>query len=139
MVNTPVIDGDHIYGICSYGQLRCLRLKTGERVWESMALLREKARWASGFMVKNGDRYFINTDRGDLVLAKLSPGGYQELDRASLIKPTSNPGNRRELQAVNWSHPAYANRHVIARNDEEIVSYSLAVPRGAAGRASADE
>jgi hypothetical protein len=29
---------------------------------------------------------------------------------------------------VNWSHPAYANRHVIARNDEEIVSYSLAAP-----------
>jgi hypothetical protein len=26
---------------------------------------------------------------------------------------------------VNWSHPAYANRHVIARNDEEIISVSL--------------
>ncbi len=25
---------------------------------------------------------------------------------------------RRELKAVNWSHPAYANRHVIARNDK---------------------
>lgn len=139
VINTPVIEGEHIYGICSYGQFRCLSLKTGERVWETMELMREKARWASGFMVKNGDRYFINTDRGDLVVAKLSPRGYQEIGRTPLIKPTSNPGNRRERGAVHWSHPAYANRHVITRNDEEIVSYSLAVPpesavRGAGGR-----
>jgi outer membrane protein assembly factor BamB len=130
VINTPVIDGEHVYGICSYGQLRCLRLETGERVWESMELMKEKARWASGFIVKNADRYFINTDRGDLVIAKLSPRGYVEIGRTPLIKPTSNPGNRRERGAVNWSHPAYANRHVIARNDEEIVSYSLEATGG---------
>jgi outer membrane protein assembly factor BamB len=130
VINTPVIDGDYIYGICSYGQFRCLSLKAGERVWESMEVMKEKARWASGFIVKSLDRYFINTDRGDLVIAKLSPRGYEEIGRTPLIKPTSNPGNRRELGAVNWSHPAYANRHVIARNDEEIVSYSLAAHPG---------
>ncbi len=59
LMNSPVIDGDHIYGICSYGQLRCLRLATGERVWETQAVTREKARNASAFMVRNGDRYFI--------------------------------------------------------------------------------
>jgi outer membrane protein assembly factor BamB len=125
VVNTPVIDGDYIYGICSYGQLRCLSSKTGARVWETLDLLQEKARWASGFMVRNGDRYFINTDRGDLVIASLSPQGYREISRTHLIKPTSNPGNRRERGAVNWTHPAYANRSVITRNDEEILSISL--------------
>ena len=125
VVNTPVIDGDYIYGICSYGQFRCLNLKTGERVWETMEVTREKARWASGFMVRHDDRYFINNDRGELIIATLSPRGYQEISRTALIKPTSDPGNRRELGTVNWSHPAYANRHVIARNDEEIISLSL--------------
>ncbi len=125
VINTPVIDGDYIYGICSYGQFRCLNLKTGERVWETMEVTKEKARWASGFIVRQGDRYFINNDRGELIIAKLSPQGYQEISRTSLIKPTSNSGNRRELGAVNWSHPAYANRHIIARNDEEIISVSL--------------
>ncbi|MBM3274083.1 MAG: hypothetical protein FJZ00_02940 [Candidatus Sericytochromatia bacterium] len=44
-----------------------------------------------------------------------------------LIKPTSDSaGTRRELKVVNWSHPAYANRHIFARNDEEIISASLA-------------
>lgn len=126
VVNTPVIDGDYIYGICSYGQFRCLNLKTGQRVWESMDVTREKARWASGFIVRHRDRYFINNDRGDLIIAKLSPERYQEISRTTLIKPTSNSGNRRELGAVNWSHPAYANRHIFARNDEEILSASLA-------------
>jgi hypothetical protein len=36
-------------------------------------LTQEKARWASGFIVRQGDRFFINNDRGDLVIAALSP------------------------------------------------------------------
>jgi hypothetical protein len=55
--------------------------------------------------------------------------GQSEISRTSLIKPTTNPGNRRELGAVNWSDPAYANRHILARNDEEIISLSLEKPR----------
>jgi outer membrane protein assembly factor BamB len=125
LVNTPAIDGEYIYGICSYGQFRCLNLKTGERVWETLAVTKEKARWASGFIVRNHGRYFINNDRGELIIARLSPQGYEETGRTALIKPTTNPGNRRELGAVNWSHPAYANLHVFARNDEEIVAIPL--------------
>jgi outer membrane protein assembly factor BamB len=123
---TPVIDGDYIYGICSYGQLRALKLKTGERVWETQEVTRERRRWVSGFIVRHGDRYFINNDRGELIIAKLSPERYQEISRTHLIKPTSPPGNRRELVNVNWVHPAYANKHIYTRNDEEIISVSLA-------------
>jgi outer membrane protein assembly factor BamB len=126
LVTTPAIVGDYIYGICSYGQLRCLKARTGERVWESLEATKEKARWSSGFLVRHGDRFFINNDRGDLIIATLSPDGYHEISRTKLIKPTSNPGNRREVGAVNWSHPAYANRHIVARNDEEIIRASLA-------------
>jgi len=126
VIATPVIDGDYIYGICSYGQFRCLRVSTGERVWETQAITGEKARWAAGFIVRHGDRYFINNDRGDLIIAKFSPTGYQEISRTKLIKPTTAVGTRREFSAVNWSHPAYANKNIYARNDEEIISASLA-------------
>jgi len=126
VVATPVIDGDYIYGLCSYGQMRCLKAATGERVWESQAVTIERARWASGQIVRHGDRYFINNDRGDLIIAKMSPQGYQEISRTSLIKPSTPPGNRRALEMVNWSHPAYANRRIYARNDEEILCASLA-------------
>jgi hypothetical protein len=60
-----------------------------------------------------------------LIVARFSPEGYQEISRAKLIRPTSTPGARRELGAVVWSHPAFANRHIYARNDEEILSVSL--------------
>jgi len=73
---------------------------TGERVWESLAATGENARWSTAHLVRHKDRYFINNDRGDLILAKLSPKGYEELARTPLIKPTSRPGNRREREFV---------------------------------------
>ena len=91
-----------------------------------MEATREQARWSTGHIVRQGGRYFINNDRGELILARLTPQGYQEISRTELIRPTSKSGNRRERGAVNWSHPAYANRHIITRNDEEILSASLA-------------
>jgi outer membrane protein assembly factor BamB len=129
VVTTPILDGDYIYGICSYGQFRCLDARTGKRVWETMDVTIENERWASGQIIKHRDRYFINNDRGDLIIARLSPKGYEEIDRTKLIEPTNPVTRRRELNAVHWSHPAYANRHIITRNDREIVRYSLAAPR----------
>ena len=128
VIGTPIIQGDYIYGFGSYGQLRCLVAATGERVWETQEATGERRRWVSAFMVRHEDRVFINNDRGDLIIAQLSPAGYEEISRTSLLTPTSRPGNRRELTYVNWSHPAYANRHIYARNDEEIISASLAAP-----------
>jgi outer membrane protein assembly factor BamB len=126
VIATPVIIGGYIYGICSYGQFRCLRADTGERVWETQAVTKERARWASGVIVRHGDRLFINNDRGELIIVKPDPKGYQEIDRTQLIKPTSEPQNRRQLTYVNWMQPAYANRRIYARNDEEIICASLA-------------
>jgi outer membrane protein assembly factor BamB len=126
VITTPAIIGDHIYGICSYGQFRCLTAKTGERVWETQAVTKERARWASGVIVRNGDRLFVNNDRGELIIVKPTPSGYQEVSRTQLIKPTSPPQNRRQLVNVNWMYPAYANKHIYARNDEEIICASLA-------------
>ena len=125
LITTPVIDAMHVCGICSYGQLRALEISSGQRLWESQELVGEKARWAAGFIVRQGRRYFINTDRGDLVIARLTPEGYREIDRTRLIEPTTSGGGRRERKAVHWSHPAYANGHIIVRNDREILRASL--------------
>lgn len=125
LITTPVLDAESIYGIDSYGELRRLRTTDGERIWESIDLVREKARWACGLIVRHGERYFVNTDRGELVIARFTPLGYREIDRTPLIEPTSPGGGKRELGAVHWSHPAYANRHIVVRNDREIVRASL--------------
>ncbi len=126
VISTPVLDGEYVYGIDNDGQLRCLAAETGKEMWKTDALLKERAMYGTAFFVRNGDRYFINNDRGELVMAKLSPSGFQELSRATLIEPTHPYVRRRQSPTVHWSHAAYANRHIVVRNDNEIVRLSLA-------------
>ena len=122
-MNTPVIDGGHIYGACSYGQYRCLRADTGERLWETFAPTSGKSeRWGNAFTVKQGKRFFILSERGELIIAKLSPLGYEEISRAPLLEPD----NRDPGRPVVWSHPAFANRRIYARNDHGLVCADLA-------------
>jgi outer membrane protein assembly factor BamB len=123
-MSTPVIDHGYVYGICSYGQLRCLKESTGERVWETMAATTgdKEARWANAFLIKHGSRYFIHNEKGDLIIAELTPEGYKEISRAHILEPTNTAAGRDIL----WSHPAFANRSVYLRNDKELVAVSLA-------------
>ena len=122
---TPVIKDDFIYGVCSYGQLRCLKAQTAERVWETLAATtadNNPTRWGNAFIVANGDRHFLFNEKGDLIIARLTPEGYQETSRAHLIDPTNmDPG-----RPVVWCQPAFANRSVYVRNDKELVCVSLA-------------
>jgi hypothetical protein len=110
--------------VCSYGQLRCLKAENGERVWETFKATTgdKEVRWANAFLIKNGDRFFLPNEKGDLIIAKLSPKGYEEISRTHLLDPT----NRDPGRLVVWSHPAFANRCIYARNDKEIVCASLA-------------
>jgi outer membrane protein assembly factor BamB len=123
MIGTPWIIGDYIYGVDSYGQLRCLQADTGDRVWESLDAV-PKARWATIHMVRNGERMWMFNERGMLIIARLSPQGYDEISRAKLLDPTSVQLSQRG--GVCWSHPAFAYRHVFARSDEKLVCASLA-------------
>jgi outer membrane protein assembly factor BamB len=126
VISTGVIQGDYVYSLDFTGTLHCIELKTGKPVWESNELLTERAQYGTAFFVRNGDRYFINNDRGELLIAKLSPQGFEVIDRTKVIDPTHPYVRRREFPGVLWSHAAYANKHMIIRNDHEIVRYSLA-------------
>lgn len=123
---TPLIEGGHIYSPCSYGQFRCLKLETGERRWETFAPTSGKSeRWGHVFVIKQADRAFLFSEKGDLIIAKLSAEKYEELSRVHLIDPV----NRDPGRAVVWSHPAFANRSIYARNDQEIICVSLAAAK----------
>ena len=49
---------------------------------------------------------------------------YDEVSRTKLLDPVGVGLGRK----IVWSHPAYADRCVFARNDQEIVCASLAAP-----------
>jgi hypothetical protein len=123
-MSTPFIEDGYIYGVCSFGQLRCLKLETGERMWETLAPTSadgKPARWMTAFIVKHENRFFIYNETGDLIIARLTPQGYDEISRAHLLEPTNKAGGR----PVHWCHPSFANRSVYVRNDREIVCVDL--------------
>ncbi len=122
--NTPFIEQGLVYGCNNDGFYMCARLKQGEVLWKTLEPLQSKRRldWGNVYTVKYQDRFFLATDKGDLIIAKLSDKGYHEISRANLIKPTHQIGGR----VVVWSHPSFANRSIYLRNDHEIRCYSLA-------------
>ena len=94
-------------------------------MWETFkATGGEEGRWANAFLIPHEDRYFIFDEKGDLILARLTPKGYDEIGRAKILEPTNKAAGR----DIVWSHPAFANRSMYARNDKEIVCVSLAAP-----------
>ena len=118
----PLIAGDHIYGVDSYGQLRCLAADTGARLWQQHDVVPIR-RWSTVRLIPNGANVWLFTDQGELIISRLAPTGYTEISRAKLIKPTRVQLQRRD--GVCWAHPAFAHQHVYARNDEELVCASL--------------
>jgi outer membrane protein assembly factor BamB len=122
---TPIVDGDMLYGAdCETGLLTAARLSDGQRAWETAEATTGTRRGGHGtaFLVKNGDKYWIFSETGALILAELTPAKYRELGRMKILEPTGECFGR----SVVWSHPAFADRHCFARNDTELVCVSLA-------------
>jgi outer membrane protein assembly factor BamB len=123
IMSTPIVKDGYIYGVCSYGELRCLKADTGARVWSTYKYTTgAPVRWGNAFLVEQGDRFILFNERGELIIAKFTPEGDEEICRAKILEPTNTMAGRR----VVWSHPAFANRSVYARNDAEIICVSLA-------------
>ena len=128
LITTPLIIGDYLYGVGSYGELRCLDARTGERLWETDELVVQE-RWGTAIFVQHEDRVFVTNESGELILARLTPRGYTEIARTTVIEPTTRTqggaSGRWGDRGVMWAHPAFANRHIILRNDQEIIRVSL--------------
>jgi len=123
-ISTPVILDDHIYGVDSYGELRCLELLTGNRVWVNHDAVPHN-RWANIHMVQHNENTWMFNESGELIISKLLPDGFQEISRAKIIDPTGQELAQRG--GVCWSHPAFAYKNIYARNDEELICLSLSV------------
>ena len=86
-----------------------MKLPSGRRLWESADVVGgTPAGSDTAFLVKNGSRNWMFTEKGELVIGKLSPKGYEEIDRAKVIEPTNLAFRR----PVVWCAPAYANKQM---------------------------
>lgn len=103
--NSVALRDDHVYGLDD-GKFACLRVSDGERLWK-------EGRFGSGQSILSGDFALIQSERGDLVLARVTPGAYEELGRIPA------------LSAKTWTHPVLAGPYLLLRNDQEAVCYRL--------------
>jgi outer membrane protein assembly factor BamB len=120
----PYLIGDVLYGYDDEGGLFGIEIPSGKRLWTSTGPVggEEPQGSATAFMVKNGDRFFFFAETGNLVIGKLTPKGYEELDKAKLLDQTNNAFGRK----VVWCAPAYADKKMYVRNDKEIICVDLA-------------
>ena len=123
VMTTPVFKDGFIYGVCGDGEMRCLDAANGDRQWETYAPVGgKKAPLSNVFMVEQANRFWIWNDQGELILANMTPKGYDEISRAKLLEPQENTRGRDVL----WCHPAFANRCAYVHNGKELICVSLA-------------
>ncbi len=121
-VNSSVVVVDGVgFGMDTRGPYRAFDVATGKRLWDSNKLTGARpVNSATAFTVKNGEQFFIMNETGELVLAKMSKEGFEEVAKVKILEPTSECFGRK----VVWSHPAFANKSIYARNDKQLVCIS---------------
>lgn len=118
----PIVDGGILYGFDQSGSLHAVDLPSGKRLWgTAQPLGKRPVQSGTAFIVKQADRFWMFTEKGDLVIAQLTRKGYEEVDRAKVLDPTNVAFGR----DVVWAAPAFANRRVYLRNDAECVCIDL--------------
>jgi outer membrane protein assembly factor BamB len=129
--STPLVIGDVLYGCdCRTGELIAVNTADGTRLWSTLAPTvgegERRAGHGTAFLVLHEEHHdygcFLFSETGDLILARLTPEKYEELGRLHIVDPTNECFGR----PVVWSHPAFADRCIFARNDKELVCVSLA-------------
>jgi hypothetical protein len=126
---TPFLEEGIMYAVDKPGALMGVSLATGEHLWETFKPISDEENprqvgSGTAFLVKNGDRFFLASETGNLIIARLSPKGYDEVSRWKMLEPTGVAFGRNVL----WSHPAFAYQCIYARNDKELICVSLAGP-----------
>ncbi len=118
----PYLVDDIVYGMDQKGVLRAIKLPDGEKLWETAEPTKRRFDSGTAFLVRNADRVILFNELGELIIAKISPKGFEEIDRTKVIDQTNFAFGR----DVVWSMPAFANRHAYIRNDKELICVDLA-------------
>jgi outer membrane protein assembly factor BamB len=114
IMSQPLCRGGYGYLLDKQHGVVCFELATGEKKWADEHQITPRDRNPQVNMVWLGDtqRALCLNAEGELELVTLEPSGPKEHWRAKLVGPT-------------WAHPAFAGRHVYARDDSEIVCAEL--------------
>ena len=104
------------------GSFRCIELATGKQRWANGNAKRRR-KGADGTSVGHASvivadgKLILFNDTGELIMARASPDGYQELARTSVLNGD-----------INWSTPALHNGRLYVRNHTRAVCLYVGHP-----------
>lgn len=115
IMSQPLYRDGHVYLLDKSHGLVCFELETGKVKWTDKHQLTPRGRnpQANLIWLGDSDRALALNAEGVLVQMRLSPEGFQELDRLQIIGET-------------WAHPAFAGAHIFARDDKRLVCVRIA-------------
>ena len=93
----PILSGGHLYATTTVGVFKCIDTQTGKMRWQQRGL-------SNGSLLLAGDRFLCLGERGDLLAAEMTPGGYKEIARTQV------------LDGRCWTPPVLANGVLYVRN-----------------------
>ncbi len=96
---------DNVGSAVPVTHLTCVNPKTGKVAWQ-------EARFGKGNLISADGKLFMSTMKGELVVAKASPDGYQEIGRQQVIETTRQA-------------PSLSNGLLYLRDDAEIVCLNV--------------
>ncbi|MEO8499094.1 MAG: PQQ-binding-like beta-propeller repeat protein, partial [Planctomycetota bacterium] len=108
---TSILLDGHLYGMDNVGgagpitHLTCIDAATGERVWQ-------EARFGKGNLIAADGKLFMSSLKGELIVARASPKGYDEIGRSTVI------GSTRQA-------PALAGGLLYLRDNDDIVCFDV--------------
>jgi len=114
LMSQPLYRDGYVYLLDKQYGLTCFELATGRKQWDDKNTMTPRGRnpQASLVWLNEGPLALILNAEGELILASLTPAGYDERARSKIIDFT-------------WAHPAFAGNSVYARSDTEIVAVEL--------------
>lgn len=120
-VQPIAVDGT-IYGFDQGGKLMAVEVPSGNRLWQTSEPVSKRPSGSdTAFIVKQANHFWLFNEKGEIILANLTPAGYEELGRAKVIEPTNVAFGR----DVVWCMPAFAHKKMFVRNDKECICVDL--------------
>jgi len=110
--SSPVVVGDHLYGLGPAKNLVCIDLATGELAWEKAGFTQTDGGRAEAAFLVMGKNILVLNDGGELVLFAANSKEYQEVSRTQACGKT-------------WCNPAYAGGRLYLRDNRELLCVEL--------------
>ncbi len=110
-MSSPVVVGEHVYGLGGEGAMVCVNIATGKTNWKGG----EFGEYCS--VVVAGDRLLILDTAGQLTVVNADPTSYRELGRSRVSAGKS------------WSHLALVGSRIFVRDRQNLACFELDASR----------